>query len=297
MKSENRDLLIAYSLLPFLTPSRTRLLRETFEPLAAASEASSSLLQGLLSVTREQAELVKNPLTLETRKRVNEIRHNVVVIEDEGYSPLLREIIDPPLALHLRGEASLTAGPCVAIVGSRKASPYGINAARRLARDLVSAGVVIVSGLARGIDAAAHEAALEAGGLSLGGEQSGHLIFRELATTGDGVLTSVLLLDLVARLGRPLGELASGAMEQLPQALRSVRVQNPAGLDDAADVWAEVRRIEAELGGGGRVLLRRSGTEPLVRVMAEARTHAAAEAAVAQLCETVARALGAPTSS
>lgn len=142
-------------------------MRETFEPLAAASEASLSLLQGLLSVTREQAELVKNPLTLETRKRVNEIRHNVVVIEDEGYSPLLREIIDPPLALHLRGEASLTAGPCVAIVGSRKASPYGINAARRLARDLVSAGVVIVSGLARGIDAAAHEAALEAGGKTI----------------------------------------------------------------------------------------------------------------------------------
>jgi phosphoglucosamine mutase len=139
--------------------------------------------------------------------------------------------------------------------------------------------------------------ALEKGGWSLGGEQSGHVIFRDLATTGDGVLTSILLLDLVARRGRPLGELASEAMEQLPQALRSVRVKDPAGLDDAAEVWAAVRRIESELGARGRVLLRRSGTEPLVRVMAEAGTHAAAESAVAQLCDVVARALGASASS
>ncbi len=140
-------------------------------------------------------------------------------------------------------------------------------------------------------------AALEAGGLTLGGEQSGHLIFRDLATTGDGILTSILLLDLVARRRRPLGELSSEAMEQLPQALRSVRVGDPAGLDDAAAVWAEVRRIEDELGTRGRVLLRRSGTEPLVRVMAEAGTHAAAEAAVAHLCEVVTAALGPPEPS
>lgn len=167
MYPHNRDLLIAYSLLPFLTPNRTRLLREFFDPLNAAGEASPSLLQGLLSVTPEQAALVKNPLNVQTRAAVEALRSSVVVLGDADYPPLLREIIDPPLALHVRGDRSVMAGPCVAVVGSRRASPYGVNAAQKLARELVSAGVTIVSGLARGIDAAAHESALEAGGTTI----------------------------------------------------------------------------------------------------------------------------------
>lgn len=163
----SRDRLIALSLLPFLTPNRTRLLLEYFEPVALACNASISLLQGLLSVTPEQAEQVRNPLTVDAVARVAALRERVITLADEAYPTLLREIIDPPLALHFRGDASLLARPAVAIVGSRRATPYGVNAAETLARQIAGAGIVIVSGGARGIDAAAHHAALEAGGATI----------------------------------------------------------------------------------------------------------------------------------
>ena len=116
--------------------------------------------------------------------------------------------------------------------------------------------------------------ALNADGLTLGGEQSGHIVFRELATTGDGVLTGVLLLDLVKRLGAPLAELARRCMQRLPQVLHNVAAPRPADAVAAPAVQAEVAAVEAELGEHGRVLLRASGTEPLVRVMVEAENEA-----------------------
>jgi phosphoglucosamine mutase len=137
--------------------------------------------------------------------------------------------------------------------------------------------------------------ALEQGGWSLGGEQSGHVIFRDLATTGDGVLTSIQLLDIVARAGRPLVELAS-VMTRLPQVLRNVRVVQREGLDEAHSFWAEVRLAEAQLDGRGRVLVRPSGTEPVVRVMVEAPTAELAEGTVDRLCVALGAALGTPTS-
>jgi DNA processing protein len=160
-----RDLTIALSLLPFLTPNRTRLLREYFNPVHTACRASSSLLQGLLSVTPEQAEQVRNPLT--KPELIASLRERVVTWLDEPYPRLLREIHDPPLALHYVGDLSLLAKPAVAIVGSRIASPYAINAAAHLSRKLAPAGLTIVSGLARGVDAAAHLAALESGGTTI----------------------------------------------------------------------------------------------------------------------------------
>ena len=165
--SAPRDLLIALSLFSFLTPNRTRLLREYFDPVAQACNATASLLQGLLSLTPEQAEQVKKPLTNEMLSRIAELRAHVVTLDDETYSPLLRETFDPPLALHVRGDVSLLARPAIAVVGSRRATPYGINAATQLARQLAEAGIVVVSGLARGIDAAAHHAALDAGGTTI----------------------------------------------------------------------------------------------------------------------------------
>jgi len=132
--------------------------------------------------------------------------------------------------------------------------------------------------------------ALEKGRWTLGGEQSGHIIFRDLATTGDGILTGVQVLDVMARTGRTLADLAS-VMTRLPQVLRNVRVPT-AGLAGAGELWAEVRAVEAELGGDGRVLVRPSGTEPLVRVMVEATTAEAAEAATDRLCAAAVRALG-----
>jgi phosphoglucosamine mutase len=118
--------------------------------------------------------------------------------------------------------------------------------------------------------------ALAAGGFSLGGEQSGHVIFADHATTGDGILTAVALLDAVQRAGRPLAEIAREAMTSLPQILLNVRVAQrmPDVADRLADEIAAARRV---LGDSGRILVRASGTEPLVRVMVEAPTHEQAE--------------------
>ncbi len=124
--------------------------------------------------------------------------------------------------------------------------------------------------------------ALERGGWQLGGEQSGHIIFRDLATTGDGLLTAVQLIDVVNRSGRPLSELTDAAMTRYPQILTNVRVSGRA----AAVVTAladDIDRVERQLGERGRVLVRASGTEPLVRVMVEAADHEAAAAAASDL--------------
>lgn len=122
--------------------------------------------------------------------------------------------------------------------------------------------------------------------LALGGEQSGHIIFADHATTGDGLLTAVQLLDVVARSGRPLGDLADSAMTRLPQVLSNVRTSGaaPAAVEAVASLVEEVGR---ELGGRGRVLVRPSGTEPVVRVMAEAPTPEEAQAAVDRLVAAV----------
>jgi phosphoglucosamine mutase len=109
-------------------------------------------------------------------------------------------------------------------------------------------------------------------GASLGGEQSGHVIFREHATTGDGLITAVRFLSLAVKRGVSVREVAA-TMRKFPQALVNVEVARKEALEDAAEVWDAVRAAEAELDGTGRVLVRSSGTEPLVRVMVEAQTE------------------------
>jgi phosphoglucosamine mutase len=128
--------------------------------------------------------------------------------------------------------------------------------------------------------------ALATGGHSLGGEQSGHIIFPDLATTGDGLLTAVQLLDIMKRTSKPLRDLAA-VMTRLPQVLCSVRVTPAAveGLDER--IAADVEFARAELGDHGRVLVRRSGTEPLVRVMVEAPTAEEADAVARRLADAV----------
>lgn len=126
--------------------------------------------------------------------------------------------------------------------------------------------------------------ALEATGGSLGGEQSGHIVLAELASTGDGLLAGAHLLDLVVRAGRPFSELAAESMTQLPQVLVNVRVAERRP-DIAEAMAAEIAVEEARLAGRGRVLVRPSGTEPLVRVMVEAESQAVAEAVADRLAE------------
>jgi phosphoglucosamine mutase len=128
--------------------------------------------------------------------------------------------------------------------------------------------------------------ALAEGEYSLGGEQSGHIIFADHSTTGDGLLGAVVLLDLVQRAGRPLAELAQKAMTRLPQVLLNVPVARP--MPEVATLLAEeLARAEDELGRTGRVLLRPSGTEPLVRVMVEAEKSSDAQRIAEQLVQAV----------
>jgi phosphoglucosamine mutase len=120
-------------------------------------------------------------------------------------------------------------------------------------------------------------AALDTDGLALGGEQSGHIIFRRLATTGDGLLTGLVLADLVVRSGRPLAELLDGLVARVPQVLLNVPVADTGLLAGAEAVWSAVAEEQDQLGASGRVLLRPSGTESLVRVMVEAAGDGVAE--------------------
>jgi phosphoglucosamine mutase len=128
---------------------------------------------------------------------------------------------------------------------------------------------------------------LAAGGYSLGGEQSGHIIFADRASTGDGLLAALTLLDLVRRSGRPLAELADEAMTRLPQVLVNVAVDAP--MPDVTDRLAsQIAAVVEELGDDGRVLVRPSGTEPVVRVMVEATEQERAERVAEQLAAQVA---------
>ncbi|SEP89060.1 phosphoglucosamine mutase [Lentzea xinjiangensis] len=127
---------------------------------------------------------------------------------------------------------------------------------------------------------------LKAGGYSLGGEQSGHVVLPAHATTGDGLLTALRLMARMAETGKPLADLAS-VMRRLPQVLINVKVTDKAAVAQAATVGEAVAAVEAELGDTGRVLLRPSGTEQLVRVMVEATSHEQAESAARRLADVV----------
>ncbi|MBM3686032.1 MAG: phosphoglucosamine mutase [Actinobacteria bacterium] len=123
-------------------------------------------------------------------------------------------------------------------------------------------------------------------GFALGGEQSGHVVMLDRATTGDGVLTALALLDRMAETGSSLKDLAA-IMRRLPQVLINVEGVDRSRLAESAEVAAVVEVVERELGAEGRVLLRPSGTEPLVRVMVEAPTAEAAQDAAEAIADAV----------
>jgi phosphoglucosamine mutase len=126
---------------------------------------------------------------------------------------------------------------------------------------------------------------------ALGGEQSGHVIYREYAATGDGLLTAVRFLTLAAARGVGVDELAA-VMRRYPQAMVNVQVRDREALHGAEPVWEAVSGAEAELGDRGRVLVRASGTEPLVRVMVEAETEDEATTHASSIADVVRTELG-----
>jgi phosphoglucosamine mutase len=129
----------------------------------------------------------------------------------------------------------------------------------------------------------------EHGGV-LGGETSGHLLCLDRTTTGDGLVSALQVLAVMKRTGRPLAELAAG-MSQFPQVMVNVRVAERIDPRESPDIQAAVRRVEAELGDTGRVVLRASGTEPLIRVMVEGRDESIVTRHANALAETVKQAV------
>ncbi|HEX8500096.1 MAG TPA: phosphoglucosamine mutase [Pyrinomonadaceae bacterium] len=128
-------------------------------------------------------------------------------------------------------------------------------------------------------------------GSSLGGEQSGHIIFPRLSLAGDGMATTINLLRAVVESGRPLGELTEG-FRRYPQVLVNVRVREKAPFEEVEEVAAAAREVRGRLGDGGRLLLRYSGTEPLARVMIEGRSQEEIDALAEGLAGVIRRRLG-----
>ncbi|MEJ7542745.1 phosphoglucosamine mutase [Staphylococcus intermedius] len=129
------------------------------------------------------------------------------------------------------------------------------------------------------------------GNYNLGGEQSGHIVMMDYNTTGDGLLTGVHLAAVVKRSGKKLSELA-GQMKKYPQSLVNVRVTDKYGVEDNQDVKAVMDEVEAEMNGEGRILVRPSGTEPLVRVMVEAKTDEDAQNFAERIAKVVEEKMG-----
>lgn len=129
------------------------------------------------------------------------------------------------------------------------------------------------------------------GGYNLGGEQSGHIIFLDFNTTGDGMLSALQLVNIMKVTNKPLSELAS-EMKKFPQKLVNVKVANKQALLTNSVISDEIRRVEALMGGNGRILVRPSGTEPLVRVMAEAPTEELCDQYVEEIVDVVKSQLG-----
>ena len=128
-------------------------------------------------------------------------------------------------------------------------------------------------------------------GYNLGGEQSGHIIFLDYNTTGDGLLTGVQLINIMKITQKPLSELAS-EMKKFPQKLVNIRVTDKYHVTDNEKVKSVIAEVESEMNGDGRILVRPSGTEPLVRVMAEASTEELCEAYVNRIADVVKEEMG-----
>jgi phosphoglucosamine mutase len=127
---------------------------------------------------------------------------------------------------------------------------------------------------------------------ALGGEQSGHILFPHLATTGDGLLTALVILDLIARSGKTIEELTAD-LTVFPQVIVNVRVREKRPLESIPAVAASIRAAEEQLKDSGRVVIRYSGTEALARVMIEAESEALMRHHATAIADAIRRELGA----
>ncbi len=186
----------------------------------------------------------------------------LIAIDEDG-KVANGDVVMAVVARHMKAQGTLKKDMVVATVMSN----LGFR------KSMAEAGIEVVE--TKVGDRYVMEALIEHRGV-LGGEQSGHIIFLDKGQTGDGLLTAVRLLDVVAGTGKELRQLRAEAITEYPQVLQNVKVARGANLADATELWEEVRVVESELGDQGRVLVRASGTEPLVRVMVEAPSEASA---------------------
>jgi phosphoglucosamine mutase len=132
---------------------------------------------------------------------------------------------------------------------------------------------------------------MRSGGYNLGGEQSGHVVFLDHNTTGDGLLTGLQALAILRRKNKPLSELV-GDVERFPQVLVNVRVAEKRPIEGMPVICDAIKKVEAELAGKGRVLIRYSGTEPKIRVMVEGEDEERVQGYARDLADLLKRALG-----
>jgi len=205
---------------------------------------------------------------------------------------------DADRAIFVAKSGRIVDGDAVLLIAARE-----LRAAGRLAHNLVVATVMSNLGLEKALEqdgmrltrtAVGDKYVLEEmlrSGAALGGEQSGHVIFTDYSTTGDGMLTALKILETVARTGLSLDELTAD-LKTFPQMLVNVRVREKKKLTELPAVEKEVRACEAALGASGRILVRFSGTEPLARVMVEAADPRQVEEFTARIASAIEREIG-----
>jgi DNA processing protein len=161
---------LALALTPGLGPTRTRKLAQHFGGIENVFRASLTELEaaGLQAHSAQAIATGKSQeMAQEELVRATTAGAQVITLDDPAFPPLLRQIYDPPVALYVRGSVELLTQPGIAVVGTRHPTPYGIGMAERLSADLASRGLVIISGMARGVDSFAHRGALTAKGKTI----------------------------------------------------------------------------------------------------------------------------------
>src|SRR6266567_1325370 len=163
---------VALNMTPGIGPRVAAKLLERFGSAEAVYGATRAELEQLRLLPEAVDIIISRELQDKAEAEIDSLKKlgaDLLILDDGVYPPLLREIYDPPITLYVKGAwAECLEQPCVALVGSRRCSTYGQNAALMLARDLAQRGVTVVSGFARGIDAAAHRGAIQGGGRTVG---------------------------------------------------------------------------------------------------------------------------------
>jgi DNA processing protein len=270
---------VGFNIVKGIGPARVRLLREHFSSLRRAWEASEADLRGAGLDRRSLAALLETRphLNLDREmERLDALGVAVLTWEDHDYPARLLEIDDPPPVLYMRGSLDDQDQWAIAVVGTRRASPYGRQVTSSLAADLARSGVTIISGLARGIDGLAHRAALEAGGRTIAVLGSGPDIIyppehRQLATAivQQGALVTEFPLGTKPEAGnfpprnRIISGLALGVLVTEAGEGSGALITTDYALEQGRDVFAVPGNITAH-GSSGTNQLIQNGAKPVL---------------------------------